>query len=391
MGKVTVRIAMLSVALAGVYLTCSPAYGQPCPEFANGMTMGTAAHTDLVEISGIVASRKNNNVFWVHNDSGDLPRIYAIRGDGTYLGTYNLVGASAVDWEDMAIGPGPFPGVDYLYLADTGDNSRVRASIALYRVQEPVVDQYQTPTTTDLTGVAELPMQYPVEVHDCETIFADPVNGNIYLVTKEPGTPAQIYSNPAPHTADLLVTLDWITEIPVGPVLITGGDLSPFANEILLRTYFAIYLWAFTPGEALWNVFLDPACSMPMVLEPQGEAICFAADGEGYYSISEQSGQGPRPLYFYARTSVSDSDNDGIPNSVEGTGDADGDGTPNYLDLDSDDDGIDDSTEYRWGTDPYNAADYPQLPLASLCPGLAVLLAAIGALKLRRQRASQQL
>ena len=35
-----------------------------------------------------------------------------------------------------------------------------------------------------------------------------------------------------------------------------------------------------------------------------------------------------------------DDDNDGIPDSAEGTGDTDGDGIPDYLDLDSDNDGI---------------------------------------------------
>lgn len=40
-----------------------------------------------------------------------------------------------------------------------------------------------------------------------------------------------------------------------------------------------------------------------------------------------------------------DSDGDGIPDVVEGTGDADGDGVPNYLDEDSDGDGIPDAEE----------------------------------------------
>ena len=40
-----------------------------------------------------------------------------------------------------------------------------------------------------------------------------------------------------------------------------------------------------------------------------------------------------------------DSDNDGIPNSVEGIGDTDADGTPDYLDADADNDGIPDSLE----------------------------------------------
>ena len=386
MRKGTVRIAMFSIALTGIYLACTPGYGQSCQEFAAAVAMGTATHTDLFEISGIVASRQNNNVFWVHNDSGDLPRLYAIRGDGAYLGTYNLVGASAEDWEDITIGPGPFPGVDYLYVSDSGDNGLVRPSITLYRVPEPVVDPYQVPVTVNLTGVDALPMQYPSDVHDCETIFADPLNGDIYLVTKEMGTPSQVYRNPAPHTANQLVTLEWITEIPVGPILVTGGDFSPFADEILIRTYFAIYLWPVPQGEPLWTVFLQPPCLLPFATEPQGEAICFVADGEGYYTLSEQNGQGPRPLNFFARTSINDSDNDGIPNNIEGTGDTDGDGTPNYLDLDSDDDGVDDNTEYRLGTDPYDDTDYPRLPLTPICPYLVALIAAIGALKTHRKR-----
>lgn len=50
-----------------------------------------------------------------------------------------------------------------------------------------------------------------------------------------------------------------------------------------------------------------------------------------------------------------DADNDGIPNSMEGTGDQDGDGLPNYLDLDADGDGISDTIEGYGGTLPPSA------------------------------------
>ncbi|MGC9084553.1 MAG: thrombospondin type 3 repeat-containing protein, partial [Anaerolineae bacterium] len=40
-----------------------------------------------------------------------------------------------------------------------------------------------------------------------------------------------------------------------------------------------------------------------------------------------------------------DSDGDGIPDAVEGTGDVDNDGLPNYLDRDSDGDGKPDAVE----------------------------------------------
>ena len=53
--------------------------------------------------------------------------------------------------------------------------------------------------------------------------------------------------------------------------------------------------------------------------------------------------------------SAMDSDGDGIPDMVEGTGDMDHDGIPNYLDPDSDGDGIPDS--YEAGDNPASPVD----------------------------------
>lgn len=55
-----------------------------------------------------------------------------------------------------------------------------------------------------------------------------------------------------------------------------------------------------------------------------------------------------------ADASDDDDDNDGIPDSVEGTGDTDGDGITDDLDLDSDNDGIPDAIEANGGTLPAN-------------------------------------
>ncbi|MEK9751464.1 MAG: hypothetical protein VW236_07935 [Flavobacteriaceae bacterium] len=41
-------------------------------------TLGYSIDTRLKEISGLVVSRKNPGVFWVHNDSGDAPVLYAL-------------------------------------------------------------------------------------------------------------------------------------------------------------------------------------------------------------------------------------------------------------------------------------------------------------------------
>lgn len=56
-----------------------------------------------------------------------------------------------------------------------------------------------------------------------------------------------------------------------------------------------------------------------------------------------------------------DDDNDGIPDTVEGTGDNDSDGVANYLDRDSDNDGVFDSRETAVDTDGDTIPDYLDL------------------------------
>ncbi|MCX5768772.1 MAG: hypothetical protein NTZ09_00655 [Candidatus Hydrogenedentes bacterium] len=69
-----------------------------------------------------------------------------------------------------------------------------------------------------------------------------------------------------------------------------------------------------------------------------------------------------------------DSDGDGLLDSDEGVDDVDSDGLPNYLDLDSDNDGASDHQELLYGSDPYDAADSPPMPLV-LWPLILLFLA----------------
>ena len=108
------------------------------PAFADGKKVGDVTEIELQEISGIIASRKNHDVLWVHED-GPQTSVVAINTSGRLLGTLTLTGVQTVDWEDIAIGPGPVAGVDYLYIADIGDNLAERSSITIYRVPEPAM------------------------------------------------------------------------------------------------------------------------------------------------------------------------------------------------------------------------------------------------------------
>ncbi len=43
--------------------------------------LGTVAYEPIDELSGIVKSRTYPDVYWVHNDSGDEARIFAVDGE----------------------------------------------------------------------------------------------------------------------------------------------------------------------------------------------------------------------------------------------------------------------------------------------------------------------
>src|SRR5690606_11546671 len=118
-----------------------------CRKAKTGERVRTIASEELTEASGLVASRAHPGVLWLHNDSGDGPRLFALTEQGALLGEVTIEGAQAHDWEDIALGSGPEAGKSYLYIADTGDNGASRDDVQIYRVEEPALDAHGKPTS----------------------------------------------------------------------------------------------------------------------------------------------------------------------------------------------------------------------------------------------------
>lgn len=297
-------LPLIKILVSAAVLGTATAVIAQCPVFYSGVQVGTVANSSLDEISGVAVSRDNADVLWVHNDSGDTARVFALNSSGTHLGIYNLTGAAAVDYEDIAIGPGPVGGTDYLYVADTGNNALGRSTVIVYRVAEPGVTANQSPVNVNLSGVDALPMTFPGTNYDCETLLVDPNSGDIYLVTRDrngvSGDVSFVFRNPAPHVAGVNVTLELVTSF-AAPDEIKGGDISPDGTQILLRpaaanTSIDALWWSWDTTSSLATVFAQAGCPVPAAPEPQGEAIGFAADGLSYYTVSEGSNQ---PVYQY--------------------------------------------------------------------------------------------
>jgi hypothetical protein len=258
-------------------------------------TPGKIANDEINELSGIVSSRRTNGVWWVHNDSGDSARMFAIGNDGRSLGEFRLAGAKATDWEDIGIGPGPKAGVSYLYLADIGDNAEARASVQLYRVPEPAVDPAKpAPSPQTLDGGETLTLTYPDGAHNAEAFFVDPKTGRLYIVTKQLRA-AGVYRAPAGLMAESTTKLQRVGTANIGP-LVTAADITALGDAIALRTYTSVRIFARRGGTTVEAALAGKPCKGKMALERQGEAIGFTRDGRGYVTASE--GEHP-PLHRF--------------------------------------------------------------------------------------------
>lgn len=271
------------------------------PKFGNRVDCGLVEYDRIREASGIAASRQNAGVLWTHNDSGGKNRLFALNTKGKHLGVYIIAGIDARDWEDIAIGPGPVEGQHYLYIGNIGDNDRKYEYKYIYRIPEPRVDSSQAPVDTTLFGAETIAVFYPRANYDAEALMVDPLTKDIYILTKG-DTSSHVFRAAYPQSIKRGTCLEQVATLPLGWVV--GGDISPSGDEILVKTYPAIYYWHRLPEQNFEEAFKKAPAVLPYIWEPQGEAVGWKADGNGYFTISEELGGIPAHLYFYPRVSV---------------------------------------------------------------------------------------
>ena len=286
-----------------VVITIQVSFAQTTPEFSSRIDMGLVEHPELTEASGLVESRKNAHVLWSHNDRNNQNRLFAFNSAGTHLGIYWIDGVENRDWEDLAIGPGPIPNVDYLYIGDIGDNDAVHENKYIYRIPEPVVDFNQVPVEITIFDVDTIIFQYPDGNRDAETLLLDPLTKDLYVVSKREFEDIRVYRAPYPQPTNQVFTLEHVATIQLSQIV--GGDISPSGLEILLKTYTSMYYWNRSSNQNLWESFDNPPIILPYVEEMQGEAVSWAADSMGYYTLSEEPNNIPAHLFYYPRINPS--------------------------------------------------------------------------------------
>jgi hypothetical protein len=274
--------------------------GPPVSAYGEPAQIGTITDKSLAEISGMTPSRAARGMWWVHNDSGDKPRIYLIDASGKLQARFTVTGARNRDWEDLA---GYVDGKKrpLLYLADIGDNSRKRDDLTIYRVKEPVISRAKGPIDGATEAAEAFPFRYPDGRHDAEAIFVDPKTGRPYLVTKSMSASAGVYRFPLPLRAKERVTLEKVSGKAVDHIsnllLVTGAAASPDGSRVVLRTYFGAFE-LIRPGGSFETIFKSDLTSIRLPSLRQGEAISYTLDGKSIVTTSERI---PAPIFMLTR------------------------------------------------------------------------------------------
>ncbi|MBN8706661.1 MAG: hypothetical protein J0L62_12365 [Bacteroidetes bacterium] len=240
----------------------------------------------LDESSGIIKSRQHDNTYWIHNDSGDEARIFAINKNGellfpegsdNYRGLY-ITGATNVDWEDIANDD-----QGNLYISDMGNNANKRKDMAIYIVKEP-----DPLTVTSVPAVSRIPVYYPDQTEfppkkdnfDTEAMFW--TGGKIYVMTKHRAdTYTRLYRLDSLKT-DKPNGLTYLGTFDTGEK-VTAADVSPDGKSIAVLTYKNVWLFTQTKTSKYW---LDGEAKMLPIAAIQDEGICF--DGADVLVITNE-------------------------------------------------------------------------------------------------------
>jgi hypothetical protein len=232
----------------------------------------------ISEASGIVRSRRYPGIFWVHNDSGNPPALFAVRSNGRLVRSYR-VEAPNVDWEDIAADD-----QGHLYLGDIGNNDLRLPLRAIYRVDEP---DPSLPSGAPLRPTAAWFYQFPAGGRfDSESLFVG--EGRAHVISKRfDGREAEVFTIPPapmlrPGRPERSAVLPGCSE----PA--TGADLSADGRRLAVVTNSAARVYE-PDGRGGWLLRATVRFQAPDV-----EAICWdgadlvlASEDRSLYRIAE--------------------------------------------------------------------------------------------------------
>lgn len=257
----------------------------------------------LDEASGAVYCSWAPQAVWVIEDGGAGPMLYLVNvRNGRVMSRLQLAtGWTNEDWEDLAHWTDA-SGQRWLGIGEIGDNDGLRPMRRIYALPEPTgIDTVGSAVQSHLPTASKVwTYIYADGPRDVESMFSDPMDGRIYLVSKRDAR-NRLYVLPAEPTASV-DTARFLGDLPI--YMTTAADRLLLPNgraPIVVRSYGRIYYWDAAPNEAACDVLQRVPTQLPYTeQEPQGEIFAWLRDGT-YVLLSEKVA-GIRPqVHHYLR------------------------------------------------------------------------------------------
>jgi hypothetical protein len=222
-------VALLSMIAATTTVSAAPA---DAGTWDRGSRLCTHTNPEIKETSGLSRSTYKRKVLFLHNDSGDSARFFAVNRNCKTRAVISVRGVKPRDWEDMA------PGPDHtLWFGDIGDNGESRPSISVTRVDEP----RKIPRNGERRSVGgtTYTLAYPDGSHNAEAMMLRPRSGRVYIITKDRVAGA-IYRAPKVLTSR---GTNVMTKIATAPNGLSGADWARKGGRFVLRGYKSVFIY----------------------------------------------------------------------------------------------------------------------------------------------------
>ncbi len=290
------------VLLLGLLGSTPALAGGICKGWTEPYAVGALDHAVVNEASGMAVSRQYTDRMYFHNDSGDGPFLYVTDGRGKLQRRVEIEGGSAIDNEDLGLGP--CGDRTCLFIGDIGDNFEMRSTI------EVVVVEELREFPARVAPLAKLQLRYPDGPHNAEGLAVHP-NGDLYVLTKEMSTitrvaraaklyrlPRSEWGGPGAGNAHLLqaageIDLPFLADgASKWGKIVTAFDIAPDGSKFIALTYERAYEFGFdlavdaliparemAPGQDYFPVKV-------LALDQQ-EALSYLPDGRGLVYTTE--------------------------------------------------------------------------------------------------------
>ena len=242
---------------------------------------------------------------WTHLWQHILPILQRlIDTTGHTRAKVRLPHAVNFDWEDIASATDA-DGQPQLYIADIGDNLKVRPIIQVYQIPEPEISAAGKSVAETETAAPQIwRANYPDGKYNAESLLMHPQTRRLYVLTKSDDGRCALYAFPPTLQPKVSMVLEKVADLtfpkliragkrPHDNCMTTAACFSPDGSRMVVSTYSSLYEWLLPKEKSLSEALKEAPVRIEPELLRQVEGVCYDSDSLTLWMTSEHL---PTPL-----------------------------------------------------------------------------------------------